>query len=165
MITNEEFANKLAERLNVQATPSPTPANLDGCPNCLAYNNPPIASATYDTTLRGLYRCRGCGHLWTTAWPAPGRTWLTVRLGDVLDGFLREELGSEMTSPTSHPSGSDPDLAPGKEISVDIAGRIIASDQETVTIRYQDANDIPREITVHPTAPGVTFHRGEEETR
>lgn len=59
----------------------------------------------------------------------------------------------------------DPDLAPGKEISVDITGQVITSDQETVTIRYQDANDIPREITVHPTAPGVTFHRGEEETR
>lgn len=80
------------------------------------------------------------------------------------DELLVEALAAEVGQRNREPE-PDPDLAPGKEISVDITGQVITSDQETVTLRYQDANDIPREITIHHTAPGVTFHLGEEETR
>ena len=56
-----------------QAPPAPeTGAPLDGCPQCVIRDNPATeARWGHEGGIYGVtatYRCRKCGHVWTTSW-------------------------------------------------------------------------------------------------
>lgn len=49
-------------------TTPPRPANIDGCPSCIANTEPPRLTHEIEGGVVAFYRCTDCRHEWSTAW-------------------------------------------------------------------------------------------------